>query len=269
LSSPKRHHYLPQCYLDNFCRDGGLFLYDRKLDEFRSQTPINTAVSRYYYAYEDAAGEKNVEVEKALAEIEGIAIKLIQKLDNNELIGEYEKGQLSMFVALMMNRVPDFENTVNSIMDKAASLLGKDRDEKLQPHDRLAMMLSVSERIAHHFLGMDWVILHSPAKSSFITSDSPVAIKATKPGDGLGTGITTPGAEKIFPLTQSSCLLMLEPGELMHHAKVAQRTVRRVNLQVAANCDRYVIARDKRLVENLVSSCNLAGTERYGRVVFN
>jgi len=50
MSKPKRHHYLPQFYLDKFSRSGSLYIFDRELNEYREQTPTNTAVKSHYYA---------------------------------------------------------------------------------------------------------------------------------------------------------------------------------------------------------------------------
>lgn len=58
MSNPKRHHYLPAFYLDGFCRDGVLCVFDRERHEYRIQQPKDTAVQGYYYAVTDNDGNR-------------------------------------------------------------------------------------------------------------------------------------------------------------------------------------------------------------------
>ncbi len=56
--SPKRHHFIPKRYLEGFCRDGFLSVYDREKGEYRRQTPKNTALQTHYYSLEDEHGRR-------------------------------------------------------------------------------------------------------------------------------------------------------------------------------------------------------------------
>jgi hypothetical protein len=74
---PKRQHYVPQFYLDNFTVRGGarntlgFWVYDKSVGEPRWQTPINTAVESYFYTVTRADGGRDHQVETLLAECEG------------------------------------------------------------------------------------------------------------------------------------------------------------------------------------------------------
>ena len=72
MSSPKRHHYLPDFYLQSFCGNGFIWVYDRELREYRKQTPINTAVKSNYYAFRDENGVRNNEIEAILPGLKGL-----------------------------------------------------------------------------------------------------------------------------------------------------------------------------------------------------
>lgn len=61
MGNPKRHHFLPEFYLYGFAKDGMVWLHDKKLEQFRHQTPTNTAVIGHYYTTLDEQGEKDYE----------------------------------------------------------------------------------------------------------------------------------------------------------------------------------------------------------------
>lgn len=51
MSKPKRHHFLPEFYLNGFTREGLLCVFDRETGEYRRQAPKNTAVIGHFYAF--------------------------------------------------------------------------------------------------------------------------------------------------------------------------------------------------------------------------
>jgi hypothetical protein len=63
LSGPKKQHVVPRFYLDGFCRDGLLSVYDRQKNEFRIQTPHNTGAITHYYTFTDAEGRRRYDLE--------------------------------------------------------------------------------------------------------------------------------------------------------------------------------------------------------------
>ena len=69
----------------------------------------------HYYSFEDEKGNKNTDIECGLSKIEGETRPIISKLNNCEQITDKEKGILSVFIAFLMNRVPDFEKSVNVV----------------------------------------------------------------------------------------------------------------------------------------------------------
>ena len=198
MSSPKRHHYLPQFYLKGFCRDEYLWVYDRKTNQVRRQTPINTAIQSHYYSVEDEDGVKNTEIESFLSQIEGLTKPIIQKVSNKDEISGEEKEILSVFLAILMNRVPDFEKSVDimeghlvkkmsdmmfsdekrtkSVMDRYEKETGNKIEMsanelvdfhkrgaytiKIHRNESLRLMLDLSFNFADFFRQMDWGFLH-------------------------------------------------------------------------------------------------------------
>ncbi len=218
MSEPKRHHYLPEFYLEGFCRDGLLWLYDREKREFRQQSPKNTAVQSYYYSLVDYEGAKDSGVEKMLSQVEGLAKPLRDKLLARGKLTTQERAEFALFVALMMNRVPDFEKSMNKIAEDMARRIADiafgdekrasatmqslekktgvkpdvsakemvDFQERGQYEIRanrnlsLKAMVELSAEAACLFAQMDWQVWHAHTKAAFVTTDNPVVILPPK-----------------------------------------------------------------------------------------
>lgn len=134
LTGPKRQHFLPRFYLDGFTRDGLLAVFDRDKNEIRLQQPVNTAVIGHFYTMEDADGRRRFELEALMAEYEGKARPVIDKLvaAAPELNAD-ERSDLSIFIALAATRTPDMVNSVQAlngeIVKHTAQLLFSDMEE--------------------------------------------------------------------------------------------------------------------------------------------
>ena len=111
MTRPKRHHYLPQFYIEGFCHSGRIWVYDRQADKYRHQTPQNTGVIGHYYSIAGPDGEKDTELEGVLAQVESAAKPIITKVTERQEISEQEKADLAHFVAWLYARVPDFQKT--------------------------------------------------------------------------------------------------------------------------------------------------------------
>ena len=75
LNGPKKQHVVPRFYLDGFCRDGLLNVYDRQKNEFRIQTPHNTGAITGFYTFTDEDGRRRYDLEHLMSEYEGKAAK--------------------------------------------------------------------------------------------------------------------------------------------------------------------------------------------------
>jgi hypothetical protein len=307
MSVPKRHHYLPKFYLNGFCRDDLLYVYDRKKNEIRRQPPVNTAIQGNYYTLEDFDGNKDTQIEAMLSEIEGAASPIIDKATNRTQLSAQDKEELALFLAFLMNRVPDFEKSINRmeehlikcVMDiafgdekHAAATLGKYKRDtgnstdinpaqvvnwhrsgkfKIDIHrnESLRIMLQISLKTANWFNQMDWIFLHAPDKTSFVTSDNPVYVA---PPDGwnskgsYGHGLLTKGTTKVVPLNQHVCLLMFDHGDKINHIDIDREQVRLVNYDLTMNTDRFLIGRDYDLVNSLYKRMRLSQWQRRGKI---
>lgn len=159
----------------------------------------------HYYSFEDEKGDKNTDIEKGLSKIEGETGPIISKLNNREQITDKEKGILSVFIAFLMNRVPDFEKSVNVVnehlvkqmidlmfhdeekhnqhwinnkRDTGKEFAGTAKDIVTNRNLSLGLMLELSVDIAICFRQMEWLFLYAPDKKSFVTTDNPVALES-------------------------------------------------------------------------------------------
>lgn len=292
MSVPKRHHILPEFYLEGFCLEGTLWLYDRELDEYREQTPRNTTVQAHYYSFRDESGELVTGIESALAEIEGQASPIVEKLSARVPLDWKERQILSIFLALLRVRTTDFEKEIGELTDTmykevnkivfgteetTEAILAEIESEigetlQISPEEimevvregryevqterlhSLGLMFPLAEDLAKELFMMDWLMVFSPPVSSFITTDNPfTVVPPLNRVPHRGVGISTPGAQKQIPLSQDVCLVLLDKGGRGFFLDIDKSQVRQINRNAATNCDRFVIARDEALLRSIVS----------------
>lgn len=124
----------------------------------------------------------------------------------------------------------------------------------------LGIMLNLAQELGKYLHGMTWTVHCVTKNAAFITSDSPLSI--IKPPElrskpEIGVGLLTPGAIKIFPLGSSSCLAMSESGDRVSYKRLPRYFIRWVNIQVAKDADRFIMARDKELLQRVVKVADI------------
>jgi hypothetical protein len=297
LNNPKRHHYLPRFYLNKFCENGLLWVFDRKKNEYRKQPPINTAVKNKYYTIIDEKGIHYNEIEEKLSIIEGETKPIIDKIEQHGYISLEDKAVLSIFVALFRTRVPEFEKEMDSQAEKVIKHLNKsmvadvkkakelikqfaknDEQKNISPQElldfvqkedytvkfprihSLEMMSFLTRELPLYFVQMDWQFWHTGKKGSYVTSDNPFILTPPEKYNGP-FGIFTKGAKKICPLSKDVCLVMCDHGERVMHMQVNRKQVRSINTLVTMNCERFLIGNNQNLLENLVNATQIEKRE--------
>jgi Protein of unknown function (DUF4238) len=304
MSTPKRHHYLPQMYLRGFCTNNKLWLFDRDKHEYRQQTPNKVCHKRHYYSQIEENGDLNTSIESILSELETTIAPVICKIDNNETISLDERSFLSMFIALLYTRVPVFEQTLDTMIESMALEItqlkirtkkmaqrsiqrykeetGNDitlKDMKdivegkykitVHPNYRIRMMVEMVLPLAEVFMNMSWHFIQTPRRKSFVTSDIPVIVSPPdnyKHSAIYGIGFATPGAVTVVPLTQKTCLLIKDDIPQVVSHQVTDNFVRRINLLIASGCDRYIIGNAKELITSIVKRTNISKRPRVSRI---
>jgi hypothetical protein len=116
----KRHHYLPQFYLQGFAgKDGLLSLYDRETKTFRKQQPLNTALEKDFYTITDKQGLKSDGIEQMLSDLETVAKCVISRLDTQQTGWENEQERVSfaIFIAFFHCRTPAFDKEQTALVE--------------------------------------------------------------------------------------------------------------------------------------------------------
>jgi hypothetical protein len=294
MSEPKRQHFLPEFYLEGFSRGGRLWVFDLERMALRAQTPTNTAVRRYYYSIQGTDGRRDNRIEQLLATVEGNAKPILDKLRRREGITKEQKAMLSLFVAFIDTRVPDFEEDFNAFQERMTRAWvsqivatpeatravvedyqtqtgeGGEMDPQaifefgrgeytleIPRQSSLAMMLQAAPRLGRIFSQMDWILLHCTENTSFITSDSPFIPVPRLTSPRRFYGVANQGVCKLLPLDRGMCLLMGDRGDLLSHHEMTREEVRAINLGIAANCQSLIIGRDEALVRSLARAVGL------------
>ena len=308
MSEPKRHHYLPQFYLNRFTDNKGLlWVFDRDTKEYRQQSSKNTMLQCHYYTFRDKDGKKHTEIEKFFSIIEGRTKPIIEKVDDKQKITAEEKEILATFISFQKTRVPDFEKKTNEAHEKMIKKMNQlmfsskkrvesqfkkyERDTgkkinmsseefmnfvqndkyyiKFPREHSIKLMLNLGKDFIMYFIQMNWLFLWVSPKTSFMTSDNPFMLLPPadyNPNSPYGIGIITAGAKKIIPLSQKTCLVMGDHGGEISGKSINRDVVRKINCDIAANSDRFVISRDKSLLKKIVSITKIDQRRREQRV---
>ena len=219
MTDAKRHHYLPEFYLEGFANRGKLWAHDREQGKYREQTPHNTAVLSHYYSYQDEEGVRSTDLEAVLALVESEAKPVIEKLATRTPISAAERGALSLFLSLLRMRVPDFEKEVGELIDTVykevnriifatkesteavLNSIAEETGEELHvvPEDlmklaadknyevtmpragSLGLTFSLAEDLAKVLYDLDWVVTIAPPGTHYLTTDNPFTIVPPPP----------------------------------------------------------------------------------------
>ena len=220
MSVPKKHHYLPKFYLNEFCSDRDLWVYDLERGECRKSRPKTVAVKKGFYAVQDPDGSRDyAEVEKRLGVVESQAAPMIRKLDKGGRLELRERYALAMFAALLKWRTTTFERQVaefNEVLadpEAAKEILAPSvegvrillkqigySDPELPemaqmiyehvhehgveyqpgPNARLEQMLQGTHKLGTELVLGSVTVAWEPEGSSFITADNPYMVVSSK-----------------------------------------------------------------------------------------
>jgi hypothetical protein len=281
---------------------GDLWVLDRKQGIVRRQSPEVTAAERELYTLEDDCGERDRRVESALADyVDGPGQHAIRVLDEGGRLSGEDAGKLAIFVAALYVRTPVFreqhrqlaEQMRDSLIrggvepateplpeshpeaqrlraaggvraDELLATFNAMRDER-RPYqnDFVKMMVKLVPMVADAIHGLEWFIASAPPGKAFVTCDAPVII--TRPPNHsslMGVGLTTPGSEKIIPLSSGLALLM---GDQVTRPMVAHTTIDRdhlrwINEALVRRCERFTMGRSRVLLESLLKATGIGGS---------
>lgn len=297
MSKPKRHHFLPQFYLNGFSQNGKLAIFDESRNQFRVESSLNTAVRGHYYSFVDEAGFKVDEVESDLARIESRAKPAFQALSARQVLSTQDRYYMAVFLSFLACRTPAFERAINegitglaeivlrkNLAQPNASELFKSTPAELIAHldsgqfglkahsnDRISRMIEQATELIEDFFMPDWTVIRTAKGNSFVTSDSPFAIVSpeTLPENSgfQRYGIASPEVVTSFPLSSRDCLLIAGWGGTLNYLSATKGQVRRINLATVLEAEELLVARDEAHLRSLVRQGGLGPGRQKPRLV--
>jgi hypothetical protein len=256
------YHYVPKYYLKGFADSSNsslIWVYE-KGKNIPSQIPIKTT-----------AGEKDPwpeNIENYLTkEIENPANDVLDKIRKRLPITKEEKKLLSVYIIVMLKRVPrglqrakeDAPKIMEAVFNDTQLTIErfiKERPEKkelLQKHlAELPVIKSkwekefpretwyknftpdTSPQVKGVLSSMTWIFLKSENKNAFITSDNPVFFF-----EGIGMG--KPESQVIFPISRKIVLFASwQQNRKEGYFRIKESAIKEINKRIASAATRYV-----------------------------
>ena len=229
MSEPKRHHYLPQHYLNGFTDpDQPTQLWILSGEErkpiWRRRPTSAVGYQVNFYSKTDRAGNLTNEVEKDLSIFDGRVAPILKKVIRRENLDQDEQFLFAVFVADLAIRGPFAREATKQLLNREIAL----RMPLIKPYaneetkkyfntdiyrleanhefviDTVIGLLPILTEI---ILKMGWVFAHSEETNFFITSDAPVVM--LKPNDMFSQtqGLYEEDMEITLPLSRSMAFL--------------------------------------------------------------
>lgn len=285
MAKKKRHHYIPRFYLDGFVDPHNkpyIWVYEKGSPNIIKATARNIAIQKNYYSVATSEGEKDSEVfENALAELEGRAAPIFQKIRNHESLNGQERSLFSIFLAFTMTRVPshreNIEKATGEFMKKMSIILAsnpagfksmiekfeRDRGNKIgmsveelrkfmlegqydittDPQFSLGMIPMMAKSLIPIFYKMDWAFLEATDDYKFVTSDNPLSYfdPTHDPRSFYGVGLLSRNIEVTFPISKD-LLFFGTWGKFKGYKKLNNKLVKEMNGRTVISALRFVFA---------------------------
>ncbi|MFA6038157.1 MAG: DUF4238 domain-containing protein [Legionellales bacterium] len=241
-NTPRKHHFISQCYLKNFSDEkGNILTLDFERGRHFTTTPKNIAAERDFNLIESKA-VLSFEIEKKLGELESFFASSIQNVITTEQFSERDYAQILFFIACYAIRNPytreglkqHISNKANMLQlpilpEGSQVLLEDEGGEKFEAiiktslHNGQAKTAidinitrnqhiilefeTITERILPSLYERKWRLAKAPQDLFFITSESPVILM--KPGSSTVEPLSFEDKNTIlyFPLTRKFTLI--------------------------------------------------------------
>ncbi|MBW2594711.1 MAG: DUF4238 domain-containing protein [Deltaproteobacteria bacterium] len=252
MSIPRKHHYLPQFYLEGFkiLPQKGKKPHIWQIEKVGEQKYYNPAITdtgciRDYHSLDHELEPDHKTIESVLSTIEAKQAELVQSIINSKDMNHSQIAELAGLISLMRYRIPAFASYIETshkkiVLDSFKIMYqtgkfpsppkmirqmfeSKGIDEtlniKISNWEIVEKILEVglsSESISM-LLQLNYQIYSTKEPDIFITSDNPVALfhpnyEDLKP---YGIGLAIKGVELTFPLSSNTLVVAghhLKPG---------------------------------------------------------
>ncbi|MGM9489773.1 DUF4238 domain-containing protein [Ideonella sp. YS5] len=305
LHGPAQQHYLSRFYLQGFAENRRVAVYDRTDGAVNSLPPKRVAALEHFYTFIDNQDRQRFELEAVFGIVESRAGSILKSVVSRLPITSLDREYLSLFIAMHAVRTPaalaesrivrekaerarwkltvpdkraayawvkDWkpetpEDELRDLADKLFEMISGDHFRINVPDEAArATSLQTWNIVAEAIFERDWVVMHAPPGTDFITSDSPVVLISRPGTDDLPTSYRSPHASVFFPLSRKALLGMSGAERTIVHADATAVQVERFNRPIAGDCYRYLIGSSADLVRSAAEHLDLMGTAWAPRV---
>jgi uncharacterized protein DUF4238 len=237
MPRPKRHHFVPESYLEGFIdsESGCLHAYDKTTKKYWTPKPKNVMVIKDYYQQTHVSDGIDPDIfEKILGEsLENQAKIAFRKLLNPPLsFTEDDTAYILKYLEIQRIRVPRQAEYAKQIARQILELLVVNGPpEIVRPEVKTALIkgevvISIKDVFRFNFMKMvqgvlypyfgrmAWEVVEAPGGCSFITSDSPVTFFNVACVPLIEAAIALVGTIVFFPLDSSHVLVLRHPEYL-------------------------------------------------------
>lgn len=281
-------HFIPQFYLKGFTdpdtpegHEPFVWVYDINAKTWERRAPVNVASKPDYYLLPKVHGQADDFLERFLSRTESLAANILRGriLTKAELTAEDRAG-LSVFVSLMMLRVPSVHERIGGFMVEVArrtlemdreqwirdpeslrkfkerykqetgkddldNLKAEDIDPSLdiraKPHVTVALAMAQVLEVAQVIGDMNWSFAHSGGNDYFVTSDHPFNMVNPKLRGGFyGPGLMQDDIEVTLPLTRHVALFAGWKEGFPPVIEVERKFVSQVNRHSCGNSQEFL-----------------------------
>lgn len=226
MSNPKRHHFVPESYLDGFAEDGTGFLsvYSKRSDMWRRQKPKQVMVRNKFYHQDWAPSgvDKNILEKKLGAETEPKGLSALRRLiEEPATLDDEDTASILIYLQFQRIRVPRQADMAKSIAKTAITLemmktpqgreALKHGDVVIKDSFRFEFMRTAHGTLTPYFSRMIWEIVEAAPGTSFVTSDSPVSFYNVDFAPPTEPGAALYGTMVLFPINKQFLLTMRHP----------------------------------------------------------
>jgi len=286
MSNSKKHHYVPQFYLKQWCNDG-----DKIIRYFKNKPLIRPAeVSIKGECMENnlntsRCGDKSVETDFC-GNIDGNASQALKNfliLKDGDVINNEDKVKFTPFLNTLHGRQPKFMNSIRTfneinrisgmkLAEKHLKETGIDNREyyRKQKYDDSPKVFALNSTIGggtvmsrsyekdlNKVMKSRWEIKHIDFYFNFLTSDSPLIIEAYTEEyiiDELPELFAY-----TFILSPEKLLLISNINEIFdRYKKITQDFVKKINELIMKNANKVIFAesyKSKRFISKFIQNC--------------
>jgi hypothetical protein len=235
MSTPRKHHYLPQFYLKGFSSDSrSLTQIDKESGRTATCSLKDIATIKDYHRLDSDDVDDPQQLERRLSKIEADHSATLHEVLSGGIQNPENHSGLMGLVSLMRMRVPAMKTMIKMFQHQVVQTTGQimERNGLLpkQPAGlesacsmsnveinisnwiclKYMFELACDKDILNTFLSMQPSILIAPPGTAFITCDQPVAIYSPSayPSEHQGVALAENDVEISLPLSSNTLLLL-------------------------------------------------------------